>query len=621
MKTATLTRRSNLQILEENLQAQLQEVGFKDLPLQINCSAIEETLLIVAEHPPSLTLKPEPTFAALHSAILKLQPKGIQQVGICLKLTEQKQPYTFYSFGMNQSVSSRFDAAKRRDKNSSAIVPVSFWKSVEETLAVKLEIPGNELNSEAENISLSSSSTSEESSIIATGEDADLSENPFDANDLDLTTKKSFHLPASSWLWLVGAGAVTALLLSFYYFFTRPCVIGTCTAMATAEQLNQESVKTLKAKKTVVGVKEAKGKINQAIAQLETIPFWSPNYDETKKILQDYREKNQTLNSVIIATNKGNLAAVKSKNPPHNAQTWSEVKSLWQGAIAPLEKISKSSPIYPFAQQKLKEYQGNLATANKRLLVEQEAENILNQAQTLAKVTEARTGVAQSVESWEKIESNWENVVSTIDSISQGTTAYDRAKVLLKDYERKLARSRDRKTIEKIAEDSYTQGITSAAQARIFQDRKQWTQASEYWQKALTAIQEVPSTTSYYVKARPLVNSFKDSLQKVEAKLVVEKILLKAGSDLDKVCNVAPKVCEFTVSDELIIVQMTPDYVQKLQQTFIKAGNKDTKTRQAVEKHLQTLQAALETISNNAGVPLKLYDDRGKVIGTHGVGL
>jgi len=106
-------------------------------------------------------------------------------------------------------------------------------------------------------------------------------------------------------------------------------------------------------------------------------------------------------------------------------------------------------------------------------------------------------------------------------------------------------------------------------------------------------------------------------LQKVEAKLIVEKILLKAGTDLDKICNAAPKVCEFTVNDQLIVVQMTPGYVQRLQQTFIKAGNKDVKTRQAVEKHLQTLQTALETISNNSGVPLKLYDAEGKIIGTH----
>jgi len=623
MKTATLTRRNNLQILEEALQGKLEEVGLTHLSLQINCSAIEETLLVVAAHPPRVKVKAETTFAALHSAILQLKPKAIEKVGLCLKVTDQKQSYAFHSFSMEQSVLSRF-GPKRKDKNSSAIVPVSLWRAVEESLAVKLD---NSVIEEVENPEIAANSSLNISDNlddlddleldIREEENSDLLENPFDAQDLKLAPKNSLNLPLVTWLWLAGAGSVTALLLSFFYFLTRPCVIGNCTVITTAEQLNQESVKTLRTKKTSNGIQEATAKLNQAISQLETIPFWSPSYGESKNKLQNYRVEKQHLDSVTMAIKQGYSASVKSKNLPQSIETWTETKSLWQSAIIPLEKIPKTTPVYPFAHQKAQEYIANLALANKRLLVEQEAENKLNQAKALAQVVEVRTGIAQSVESWEKIESDWEKVVNLIKSISEGTTAYDRSKVLLKEYQTEFAKARDRKTIEEIAEDAYSQAITFAAQARIFQQRKQWSQASEYWQKALSAAQEVPTTTSYYFKIRPLINSFKDYLQKVEAKLIVEKILLKAGTDLDKICNAAPKVCEFTVNDQLIVVQMTPGYVQRLQQTFIKAGNKDVKTRQAVEKHLQTLQSALETISNNSGVPLKLYDAEGKIIGTH----
>ena len=623
MKTATLTRRNNLQILEEALQGKLEEVGLTHLSLQINCSAIEETLLVVAAHPPRVKVKAETTFAALHSAILQLKPKAIEKVGLCLKVTDQKQSYAFHSFSMEQSVSSRF-GPKRKDKNSSAIVPVSLWRAVEESLAVKLD---NSVIEEVENPEIAANSSLNISDNlddlddleldIREEENSDLLENPFDAQDLKLAPKNSLNLPLVTWLWLAGAGSVTALLLSFFYFLTRPCVIGNCTVITTAEQLNQESVKTLRTKKTSNGIQEATAKLNQAISQLETIPFWSPSYGESKNKLQSYRVEKQHLDSVTMAIKQGYSASVKSKNLPQSIETWTETKSLWQSAIIPLEKIPKTTPVYPFAHQKAQEYIANLALANKRLLVEQEAENKLNQAKALAQVVEVRTGIAQSVESWEKIESDWEKVVNLIKSISEGTTAYDRSKVLLKEYQTEFAKARDRKTIEEIAEEAYSRAITFAAQARIFQQRKQWSQASEYWQKALSAAQEVPTTTSYYFKVRPLINSFKDYLQKVEAKLIVEKILLKAGTDLDKICNAAPKVCEFTVNDQLIVVQMTPGYVQRLQQTFIKAGNKDVKTRQAVEKHLQTLQTALETISNNSGVPLKLYDAEGKIIGTH----
>jgi tetratricopeptide (TPR) repeat protein len=624
MKTATVTRRSNLQILEEELQEKLEEIGLPNLPLQINCSVIDETLMVVGEHSPSLTIKAETTFAALHSTILQLKPKAIEKVGLCLKLTGQKQPYAFHSFSMGQSVLSRFGRAKRKDKNSSAIVPVSLWQAVEESLALGLKNAIAEAEAVAKNTAEAPSDASITNSLdfnSTESENSEILENPLEDRELNLTPQKSFHFPLLTLLWLAGAGSVTALLLTFSYFLTRPCVIGNCTVIATAEQLNLESTKTLKAQSTTNSIEAAKKQLNQAISQLETIPFWSPIYGKTKNRLQNYRGESQLLESVIIATKQGNSASIKSKNPPHSIETWTAIKSLWKTAIVPLEKIPKDHPLYPFAHQKSQEYTGNLATANKRLLVEQEAENKLNQAKTLAQVIEARTGVAQSFESWEKIESDWENVVNMMRSISEGTTAYDRAKVLLKEYERKFAKARDRKTIEQIAEDSYSQAITFAAQARIFQQRKQWNQAAEYWQKSLTAAQEVSTTTSYYLKVRSVINSFKDSLQKVQAKLVVEKILLKAGNDLYKVCNAAPKVCEFTVNDELIVVQMTPGYVQKLQQTLIKAGDQDAQTRQAVEKHLQTLQTALETISNNAGVPLRLYDGEGKIIGTHGVGL
>lgn len=616
----TTTRRTNLQILEEDLQQQLQEVGFRNLPLQISCSFVEETLLVVAEHPPSLTLKSEPTLMALQSAILTLQPKSIQQVGICLKLTGQKQPYAFHSFNMERAAFSRYPISKSRDKSSSAIVPVSLRKEEGNANAQELEsLVEDNFDNNQEDISPVSSGV--EPIVVQADEISDFSENPFDAKDMEPAAKKSFRLPLLTLMWIAGAGAVTAILLSFVYALTRPCVTGNCTAIAEAQKLSQESAKTLKVKNTSnSNLAEARGKLDRAIADLEAIPFWSSRYLEAQKQLQIYRGQRKNIEAVIDAGRLANSASLKAQNPPHSAQDWMEVQILWEDAIAPLNQIPKHSPVYEFAQKKLKEYRGNLPIVKKRMLVEQEADNKLTVAKNNAQVIEALEGVAQLPESWEKVESGWQTSVTTLNSISKSTKAYEQVKVLLPKYETKLAKARDRKSIEDIAEDSYTQAITAAAQARIFEQRKAWFQASEYWRQALTSAQEVPTTTSFYVKARSLVASYKAALQEVEAKLRVENILLKARNDLDKVCNGTPKVCDFTVSNELIAVQMTPGYVQKLQHTFLKAEAKDTKTRQGVEKHLKTLQTALEAISDNAGVPIKLYDAEGKGIGTHAPG-
>jgi len=41
------------------------------------------------------------------------------------------------------------------------------------------------------------------------------------------------------------------------------------------------------------------------------------------------------------------------------------------------------------------------------------------------------------------------------------------------------------------------------------------------------------------------------------------------------------------------------------------------KTRQAVEKHVETLQKALEAIAENAKIPMQVYDGDGKRIASH----
>ena len=130
--------------------------------------------------------------------------------------------------------------------------------------------------------------------------------------------------------------------------------------------------------------------------------------------------------------------------------------------------------------------------------------------------------------------------------------------------------------------------------------------------------EQVPAATSYSQKAQPLIASYKTSLQEAEVRLQEERKLQKARTDLDRTCKGNPKICDYTVSKGLIAVQMTPNYVQKLQQTFIQAENNNaTKTRQAVEKHVETLQKALEAIAENAKIPLQVYDAEGQRIGSH----
>lgn len=617
----TLAKKTHLQVLEEQLQQRLQAAGLT-MPLQLSCALMEDTLLVVGEHSPSVTLKTEPTLTVLQEAILEIQPKSAQQIGLCLRITGQKQPYAFHSFTLDRPM---------RSKVPVKVVPAiakDVWES-EETETARENPPVEE--HAAETTEVYPSLPPSQGTIVPFTETFGVAENPFESEDLEAVTPDAAEpeeddpeplrarspISLLTLVWVASAGVATALLLSGIYGLTRPCVLGECSEISLAKQLSQQSEQTLKLAQSSNSPIEAQQQLQQAVAQLETIPFWSPRYWDAQGLLKTYKQQNQDLSVVIGAAKKATIASQNGINPPHSAEQWQQIESLWQEAMTPLEQLPKSSFINPLAQKKLKEYQGNLKNVEQRILAEQQAEKKLTNAKTIADLAEAREGFAQFPETWQTVEENWRTTLRTLAGIPNGTTGYEQAQFLLPKYETKLIQARDRKTQEEMAVQSYTDAVTLAAQARIFEKRNGWFQAVEYWRRALTAAEQVPASSSYYLKAQPLVSPYKASLQQAEAQLREERKLQKARKDLNKTCNGALKVCDYTVSKDLIAVQMTPAYVQHLQQTLKAAGNQDAKIRQGMEKHIETLRVALKAISDNAGIKLQVYDADGKRIGSN----
>ncbi|MEG5172268.1 hypothetical protein [Microcoleus sp. B3-D7] len=622
------TRQSNAQILEVKLQQHLQAAGFKNLPLYISCDFRDESLTVVGEHPRSLVLKAKPTFAVLEAAILEIEPESIQQIGLCLKITGQKQPYAFHSFTMHNPVLSRpktVQLFKKTENTPAEETGIVLTENVAQTADVEEEIPletdGKDAWAEEYFPNLSeSSSNSDPIAFKVAAIPADIADNPFNPLDMEAVAvaQKPKHSPFAM---LAAAGMVSmaALILAGgYYMLSRPCVIGECTALANAKQLSDNSTKTLKTSKVANSPQEAQRQLKQAIALLEPIPSWSIHRGEAQSALENYRSQNQNLNSAIDAARLAQSAAQKTQNPPYSAENGQEAQALWQSAIAELGEIPTDSPVYPFAQRKTKEYGKNLATGNRQLSTEKKAEKTLLAAKSRAQIAEAREAVAQTAETWDQVQSGWEESLDILSEIPTSTTSYQQAKLLVPKYETKLSEARERKNVEGISENAYTQAVTLAAEAQIFEGKNAWFKASESWRRALSYAEQVPAATAYSQKAQPLIASYKTSLQQAEVRLQEERNLQKARTDLDRTCKGNPKICDYTVSKDLIAVQMTPNYVQKLQQTFIQANNNNAvKSRQAVEKHVQTLQKALEAIAENAKIPMQVYDGEGQRIGSH----
>ncbi|MEG4805605.1 hypothetical protein QUB63_34095 [Microcoleus sp. ARI1-B5] len=621
-------RQSKAQILEVELQKHLQAAGFKKLPLYISCDFRDDSLTVVGEHPRSLDLKAKPTFAVLEAAILEIEPEAIEQIGLCLKITGQKQPYAFHSFTMHNPVLSRprtVQVLKKPENIPAAEAGMVKAANAAETADAAAEMP---LETDVKNAGgdeyfpnfSESSSNSDAIAFKVAAIQENIAENPFDVLDMEAVTvaETPKHSPLAM---LAAAGIVSiaaVILAGGYYLLSRPCVIGECTALANAKQLSDNSVKTLKTSKVANSPEEAQEQLKGAIALLEPIPAWSSHRGEAQTALEKYREQSQNLNSAIDAARLAQSAARKTENPPYSAENGQQAQALWQSAIAQLGEIPTDSPVYPYAQRKAKEYRKNLATGNQQLGTEKQAEKTLLAAKSAAQIAEAREAVAQTAQTWAGVQAGWEKALDTLSEIPSNTQSYQLGRLLVPKYETKLSQARERRNVEGISENAYTQAVTLAAEARIFEGKNGWFKASENWRRALSYAEQVPAATSYSQKAQPLIASYTTSLQQAEVKLREERNLQKARADLDKTCKGKPKICDYTVSNGLIAVQMTPDYVQKLQQTFIQANNNNAvKTRQAVEKHVETLQKALEAIAENAKIPMQVYDGEGKRIASH----
>ena len=617
-------RQSNAQILEVKLQKYLQAAGFKNLPLYISCDFRDESLTVVGEHPRSLVLKAKPTFAVLEAAILEIEPESIQQIGLCLKITGQKQPYAFHSFTMHHPVLSRpktVQLLKKAEEIPAAETGIVLAQNAAEAEDMPLETDVKNAGVDEYFPDFSeSSSNSDPIAFKIAAIPADIADNPFDVLDMEAVTVAQ-KPKQSPFAMLAAAGMVSAaavILAGGYYLLSRPCVIGECTALANAKQLSENSAKTLKISKVANSPEEAQQQLKQAIALLEPIPSWSIHRGEAQSALENYRQQSQNVNSAIDAARLARSAGEKTQNPPYSAENGQEAQSLWQSAIAQLGEIPTDSPVYPFAQRKTKEYRKNLASGNRLLSTEKQAEKTLIEAKSTAQIAEAREAVATTAETWAQVQAGWEKSLAILSEIPSSTQSYQQGKLLVPKYETKLSQARERKNVEGISENAYTQAVTLAAEAQIFEGKNGWFKASEYWRRALSYAEQVPAATSYSQKAKPLIDSYTKSLQQAEVRLQEERNLQKARTDLDRTCKGKPKICDYTVSKGLIAVQMTPDYVQKLQQTFIQADNNNAvKTRQAVEKHVETLQKALEAIAENAKIPMQVYDGEGKRIASH----
>ncbi len=647
MKTAI--RDINTEILEHNLQKIWQSLRNSNDACQIQCDLKAGTLLVVCEHPANIVIDREKTIAELKSIVQKQELESIEKVGICLNVIGHIYPYAYHSFfsKIRQEESTLTFMPKWVDGNRDSEITITpelldsldnpFNLKDLDAISIRLESEGiSEANTNVINQNITAEK-SQNSEIKITSKLLDDLDNPFDGEGLDLSPKKikrkarnyveqkspvtkesTVNLTTFSQVEFLSASLSLAILIGCFYAINQPCVIGKCMIIPTAKELNQQSLETIKNVKNSLAPKQAQEKLETAVKDLEKIPFWSINYLESQHLKSTYKIENEHLETIRKALRNGEQAAQNSKGLPLPIEDWVEIQSLWQEAIALLEKVPEESRAYPFAQNKLQQYRKYLVAIKGRLTTEEEANQKLIAAKKSAQLAETREVIAQFPESWKNVYSNWGNALEKISTIPPQTTAYLEAKNLLPQYEQKLQLAEERRITEEIGEERYNQAISYSKQAEVFEQRGNWKEATEYWQKALTSAEEVPNNSSYYSKIKPLTKSYNTLLKVAAANQRLLETLGKARQDLSKTCQGKPKICQYSVTKDLITVRLTSDYVEKIKKTAKAVeSSKDKKSRTELEKHLKTLQVALEAISNNAKIPLEVYNPQGLKIAAH----
>ncbi|MBN4002290.1 hypothetical protein [Nostoc sp. LPT] len=581
-------QQEDLQLLAKTLQEQLLvEVSTAEV-FEVKCVVNKGELMILTQHASDVIVDAQLIFAVIEEVLQSLAPHKEQRVQCFLRVFGEQLPYT---------------------KCFLVLKPTERWGA------------GGDEEAISYSSSSSSSSPSSPSSSLTYSPSINESEeelfDPFaDVPNLS-ASKPGFQVKPI----LLGAALVGIIVLGGgAYLLTRPCVMSECQEIQNAEQLKTKSpqlMRRAKSEKELVAVQQ---QLTAASTDLNVIPSWSPRYQVSKELQASLSGRSQRINQVVKALQTASLATQKVQTPASSLEELQTRQHLWRQAIAPLESISSSSELYGLVQGKLLNYRVRLHAVNQQIFIEEKWLKKLTAAKVIAVTAEKQEAIAKSLNDWQKAQSTWLVVINALNTIPRNSVGYQEAQKLLVDYKPKLVLVRDRATKEQLAVKTYQQALSTAKQAKVYQQQNQWQAAAIYWDQALQTAKKVPQNSLYYTQAQSLIEPYSAALKQAQEKLQAVSSLQQTRTDLNKTCVNGFQICTFSMDNAGIIVRLTPEYDQIRQNNLANPYSKNSDTVVDVTNHLQILREALAVIGDNANLSLFLYDSQGQVIYTRTLG-
>ena len=579
-------QQEDLQLLSRTLQEQfLAEVPSGEF-FQIKCAVNKDELMILAQHPVGVKADTQQIFAVLEEALQSLPPYRDQTVQCFLRIAGEKLPYAKRSLmikGYGLWENSVID-----DDEYQEDVP-------QETSSSALVFPPNDLPP---------------TDAVAPEEEA------FDplAGTPDLLTTP--HQRPVKPILLGALMGITLLGGAGAYFITRPCVMSMCQELEAAQQLNSQFPQLISRARSENELTTVQQQLETTSAALASIPGWSSYHQEAEQLKTNLSGQSARIKQVIKALQAASAAEAKMQTPATSQGELQARQQMWRQAIMPLEAISPNNDLYRLVQPRLVSYRIQLQNINQQILAQEKWSRKLADAKSVASVANKWEATAKTLQDWQKIQSTWQVVVNALILIPPSSPASGEAQQLLLEYRPKLARARDRVTIEELAAKSYQQLLSIANQAKAYEQKQEWQAAVIYWQQALQTAKQISNNTLYYNQAQSLIAPYSASLQQAQEKLQLNNSWQQTRVDLNKTCNSEIRICTFTVDDKGIMVKITPEYEQVLQNGTSQSNNQGSDSTVEVVNHWQTLQQALTIISQNANLPLFIYNAQDQVIYT-----
>ncbi len=616
MKVAV--QQQDLQLLAKTLQEQLLAEVPSGEVFQVKCAINNGELMVLTQHPAGLKVDTQLVFQLLEEAIQSLPTQWEYQVRCFLRVSGEKLPYAKHSVTLNQmaGVGSSDAYASVREPDLRTYTETTLPN--ENLAGVRLIFPSLDDSISEPSSSLLISETEDQEPFYplasSLGETED--EEPFDpmAGSQDLRSSKRSLPIKQILLGLASVGIV--VLCGGAYLMSLPCAISECKQIQTAEKLKTESRQMMRRAKSEKELVVVQQQLEAASSGLAIIPFWSSHYDQGEELKASLSGQSEKIDQVVKALQAASLAGKKTQTNVNSLEELQALQKLWRRAITPLEAIRPNSELYALAQVKLLSYRRNLQTVNQQLLVAEKWLKKLSAAQAVASAAAQQETTVKSLKDLQKVQSTWQVAVNALNTIPKTSSEYQEAQKLLVDYKPKLAAARDRATKEQLAAKTYQQAVTTANQAKVYEAKQQWQPAVGQWEQALQAAKQVSNNSFYYLQAQSLVEPYSAALKQAQEKLQVANSLQQTRTDLTKTCINGIRICTFTIASKGIIVQLTPEYDQARQSTLPKSNPPESSIMAGVNQHLQILQQALAVISDNAQMPLFVYDAQGRPVYT-----